>query len=135
MRALLKSLRGGLTYANVVATGAIFIALGGGAYAVTALPSANTVVFACAKKKGGALRTVKKTTRCRRGERKISWNVGGQAGPGGSQGATGSPGRARRSRSAWWANPERLVLPGRQVQPGWPVQPGRPVRAPRRRKR
>ena len=40
-------------YANVVATGAIFIALGGGAYAVTAVPSANSVVFACAKKKGG----------------------------------------------------------------------------------
>jgi hypothetical protein len=82
MTSLFKTLRSGVTYANVVATGAIFIALGGGAYAVTAVPSANSVVFACAKKKGGALRTVKKSTRCRRGERKISWNVGGQAGPG-----------------------------------------------------
>ena len=94
MRALLKSLRGGLTYANVLATGAIFVALGGGAYAVSAVPSANSVLFACAKKKGGALRTVKKARRCKRGERKISWNVGGQAGPGGSTGSPGPPGAA-----------------------------------------
>ena len=43
MTSLFTTLRGGLTYANVLATGAIFIALGGGAYAVTALPSANSV--------------------------------------------------------------------------------------------
>ena len=42
MRALVKSLRGSLTYANVVATGAMFVALGGGAYAVSALPSAGS---------------------------------------------------------------------------------------------
>ena len=107
MNSLLTTLRGGLTYANVIATGAIFIALGGGAYAVTALPSANSVVYACAKKKGGALRTVKKSQRCKRRERKISWNVGGQAGPGGSQGAAGSPGP-----------------PGAAGSPGSPGSPG-----------
>jgi hypothetical protein len=94
MEGLLKSLRGSLTYANVLATAAIFVALGGGAYAVTAVPSATSVTFGCAKKKGGVLRTVKKTQRCKRGERKISWNVGGQAGPGGSAGTPGPPGAA-----------------------------------------
>jgi hypothetical protein len=42
MDLVLKSLRGRLTYANVLATAAIFVALGGGAYAVTAVPSAAT---------------------------------------------------------------------------------------------
>jgi hypothetical protein len=94
MTSLLNPLRRRLTYANLLATIAIFVALGGGAYAVTAQPSANAVVFACAKKKGGALRTVNKAKRCKRSERKISWNVGGAAGPGGSKGETGGSGPA-----------------------------------------
>lgn len=135
MTSFFTTLRGGLTYANVIATSAIFIALGGGAYAVTALPSANSVVFACAKKKGGGLRTVKKSNRCKRGERKISWNVGGQAGPGGSQGAVGSPGPAGATGSpgatgatgASAATPETLPLLsenwGGFGSPAWTNQP------------
>lgn len=135
MTSLLTTLRGGLTYANVLATGAIFIALGGGAYAVTALPSANSVVFACAKKKGGGLRTVKKSQRCRRGERKISWTVAGQAGPGGAQGAAGSPGPPGAAGSpgaagptgASAATPETLPLLsenwGGFGNPAWTNQP------------
>ena len=82
MDSILRPVRGRLTYANVLATAAIFVALGGGAYAVTAVPSATSVIFGCAKKKGGALRTVKKAQRCKRGERKVSWNVGGRSGSG-----------------------------------------------------
>ena len=113
MTSLFKTFRRGVTYANLLATGAIFIALGGGAYAVTALPSANSVVFACAKKKGGALRTVKKSQRCKRGERKISWNVGGKAGLGGSQGVIGSPGP-----------PGAAGAPGATGSPGTDGAPG-----------
>ena len=133
------ALRGGLTYANVLATGAIFIALGGGAYAVTALPSANSVVFACAKKKGGALRTVTKSQRCKRGERKISWNVGGQAGPGGSEGTVGgSPGPAGVAGAprgatgptgASAATPETLPL----LSENWAGSAARPGRTSPRR--
>ena len=48
---LFRTLRGSLTYANVLATAAIFIALGGGAYAVSVMPAAtDTTVYACAKK-------------------------------------------------------------------------------------
>jgi hypothetical protein len=135
MNSLFTTLRGGLTYANVLATGAIFIALGGGAYAVTALPSANSAVFACVKKKGGALRTVKKSQRCKRRERKISWNVGGKAGLGGSQGAIGSPGPPGAAGSpgaagpagASAATPETLPLLsenwGGFGNPAWTNQP------------
>jgi hypothetical protein len=81
-----------LTYSNVLATIAIFLALGGGAYALTSV-SSRGVVTACVNKKTGNVRVVRK--RCKRSERKVFWNVGGQAGvPGaaGSQGATGLPG-------------------------------------------
>jgi hypothetical protein len=35
---MLNGLRSRLTYANVVATGAMFVALGGGAYALSGVP-------------------------------------------------------------------------------------------------
>jgi len=138
MSSVRKSLRGSLTYANALATAAIFVALGGGAYAVTASPSANTVVFACAKKKAGALRTVSKAKRCKRGERKISWNVGGARGPGGSKGDPGAagpagppgadgPGGAAGATGASAATPETLPLLsenwGGFGNPAWTNQP------------
>jgi hypothetical protein len=96
-RSFLQSLRGSLTYANVLATAAIFIALGGGAYAVSALPAGSEAIYACKKKKGGVLRAVSKGKRCRKSERKISWNVRsiqGAKGESGSQGAAGAQGVA-----------------------------------------
>ena len=53
---------------------------------------ANGVIWACAKKEGGRLRTVAGPGRCRRGEQALSWNVQGPAGPPGSAGATGPAG-------------------------------------------
>jgi Collagen triple helix repeat (20 copies) len=100
MASVMTSLRKRITYANLMATVAVFIALGGGAYAVTALPSGSSVIYACAKKKGGALRMVKKAKRCKRSERKISWNARGSAGVSGSRGATGSAGPAGAPGSA-----------------------------------
>ena len=43
-----------ITYANVAATLALLIAIGGGSYALAA--SGGNTITACAKKKGGALR-------------------------------------------------------------------------------
>lgn len=89
-----------LTYSNVLATIAIFAAMGGGAYAVTAIPARGGVAYACFQKKSGSLRVVKQGKRCKRRERAISWNVRGPAGPqgakgdAGSQGPSGSPGSA-----------------------------------------
>jgi hypothetical protein len=77
-----------------MATAAIFVALGGGAYAVSVLPAADATVYACAKKKGGALRTVKKGKRCKRTERKLSWSTRGPGGAQGERGVAGGQGPA-----------------------------------------
>jgi hypothetical protein len=51
--------------------------------------SSTAVVNGCAKAKTGALRVLKSGQRCRRGERKLTWN---RRGPSGSAGATGAAG-------------------------------------------
>jgi len=73
-----------LTYSNVLATIAVLAVLGGGSYAFAA--SDSNTLRACAKKRGGALRIA---SRCKRGERRISWN---KVGPRGSRGPAGTPG-------------------------------------------
>jgi hypothetical protein len=81
-----------LTYSNVLATIAIFLALGGGAYALTTV-SSQGVITACVNKKTGAVRVVRK--RCKKSERKVFWNAGGRPGlpgPAGSRGPAGLPG-------------------------------------------
>jgi hypothetical protein len=82
-----------LTYANAMSTVAVFIALGGGAYAaVSSSPGSGSVIHGCYKKKGGSLRLVAADKRCSRGERAIAFNQQGPAGSRGIQGVTGSPG-------------------------------------------
>jgi hypothetical protein len=52
-------------------------------------------VYACYRTKGkakGTVRLVAKKKKCRKGERKISWNAVGPAGEGGQGGANGEPG-------------------------------------------
>jgi hypothetical protein len=85
-----QSMKSHISYSNVAATLALLLAIGGGSYALAA--SGGNTITACAKKKGGALRIA---SRCRRGERKLSWNkVGprGLQGPGGLQGPPGVAG-------------------------------------------
>jgi hypothetical protein len=98
---MLAKLRSRLTYANVMATLAMFVALGGGTYAATALVGPDGKVNGCVLAKGktkGALRVVAPNQRCRRGERPLTFNqqgpqglAGGQGPPGG-QGPQGPPG-------------------------------------------
>jgi hypothetical protein len=63
-------------------------------------------VYACYKAKGkskGAVRLVAKKGKCKRGEKKISWNVGGpagEAGQGGESGSSGESGAAGEAGSA-----------------------------------
>jgi hypothetical protein len=67
---------------------AIVLALGaGGGYAIAAT-SVKTITV-CADKKTGVLHL---GTRCGRGQRKLSWNQHGPAGPAGQTGATGPAG-------------------------------------------
>jgi hypothetical protein len=82
-----------LTYANVMATIAVFAALGGGAYAaVSSIPGPDGVIHGCYKKKGGILRLVAAGRRCSRAENAIAFNQRGRAGRSGSTGARGLAG-------------------------------------------
>lgn len=95
--------RPSLSYANVMSTIAVFLALGGGAWAMSGPPSASssaapTTIDACVKKSGkkkGQLRIVSASTTCAKSERKITWAAGGppgQTGPQGPQGIQGNNG-------------------------------------------
>jgi hypothetical protein len=56
-------------------------------------PSADaTTYYACVKKRSGSIRIVSRTTRCRRSERKISFNSEGPPGRNGSNGRNGRNG-------------------------------------------
>src|SRR5438270_5767250 len=63
-----KALQGRLTYANVMATLALFVALGGGAYAASGgLVSSSGYVQECVRSRGGVPRVVHAHARCSRG--------------------------------------------------------------------
>jgi hypothetical protein len=88
--------RPSLSYANVMSTIAVFIALGGGAWAATGLQSSSTsAINACVKKKGakkGQLRIVSATATCKKSERALSWTAVGTPGPIGPKGDKGDKG-------------------------------------------
>ena len=101
--------RPSLSYANVMSTIAVFLALGGGAWAVNGPPAstaaAATTIDACVKKAGkrkGQLRIVSASQACRQDEKRLTWAAGpgaagpqgpaGPAGPKGDQGIQGAPG-------------------------------------------
>jgi hypothetical protein len=71
--------RPSFSYANVMSTIAVFIALGGGAWAATGLQtSSTTTINACVKKKGakkGQLRIVSATAKCKKSERPLTWSA------------------------------------------------------------
>jgi hypothetical protein len=89
--------RPSLSYANVMSTIAVFLALGGGAWAMSGPQSGPTTIDACVKKKGkkkGQLRIVSASTTCKRSERKLTWTatVTGPTGPTGPKGDKGDKG-------------------------------------------
>jgi hypothetical protein len=79
-----------LSYANVMATIAVVLAVGGGSFAIAQSGSQGTIK-GCSHKKSGVLRVLKKGKKCRRSERAIAWNIEGRAG---DDGAPGAPGRS-----------------------------------------
>ena len=102
----MTKLRAQLSYANGMATLAVFVALGGGAYAaLSGIPDPQGVFHGCANKKTGALRVVEPAKKCKKartvtrhgervrlpGELALAWN---QAGPQGLQGPEGPQGPA-----------------------------------------
>src|SRR4051812_46387478 len=84
--------------ANVVAYLALFVALGGSAYAATSFIGSDGKIHGCVSKTG-QLSVLKTGKKCSKGARALSWN---QTGPRGLQG-----------------------VPGTAGQPGTPGQPGK----------
>lgn len=99
---MLRAVRLRLTYANVMATSAMFVALGGGAYALGGVPDGSGVFHGCVSNRTGVLRVVKSASSCVRpqgrgrhrnpGETAISWSQQGPRGLQGLQGAQGIQG-------------------------------------------
>lgn len=102
-----------LSYANVMATVAVFLALGGGAYALSGIPDRSGVYHGCVAT-SGALRVVTKASSCRKaktvtrgrhrvripGESAITWNQQGRSGVNGANGLNGANGAPA---TALWA--------------------------------
>ena len=79
---MLARVRPRLTYANVVASLALFVALGGGAYAARSFVGSDGRIHACVGKKGH-LTLVKPGSKCGKGTSHLAWN---KRGPSGRQG-------------------------------------------------
>jgi len=91
-------MRARLNYANVAASVALFLALGGGAYAAASgsFVSSRGVISGCVKR-GGALLVVKTGKHCPRGTSYLPFNqrgAHGATGARGPRGATGATGKA-----------------------------------------
>jgi hypothetical protein len=85
-----------LTYANVMSTVAVFVALGGGAYAASRFVGPNGAVSLCVSS-NGSVKVLAQKKRCAKHTQLVSVNtrgVVGPRGPAGAQGATGAAGAA-----------------------------------------
>ena len=84
-----NELRYRITYANVTATAALFLALSGGvAVAAGGIPGEDGKIQGCYSRDGG-LRVVSHESLCRESEEPLYWN---QQGPKGEKGETGERG-------------------------------------------
>lgn len=95
MRARLKS---SPTYANVMATVAVVLALGTGSYAAASVVGSSGVVHACVSK-SGRVTVLKSGSNCRKGQ-PLSFNQQGQDGSRGALGGTGNTGPTGPSGAA-----------------------------------
>jgi hypothetical protein len=84
-------IRSRLTYANVISTLALFVALGGGAFAATKFVGPGKVVRLCVSP-GGAVRVLKVGQKCGRGKTNVQIDQTGPQGAPGPPGQTGSQG-------------------------------------------
>lgn len=109
---LAKQVRARMTYANVTATAALFIALGGGAYAAsTGLVGRDGVVHACVGK-DGVLHVMAKGHRCGTSTARLTFNV---RGPRGRRGVAGQAGAQGPQGPAGPANANAATLGGHAV--------------------
>ena len=95
----MRKLGRSLSYANVMATVAVFLALGGGAFAAsTGLTTKGGTIHGCVSARTHVLTVLKLGRRCGRGRVALTFNAKGArgatgpAGPTGQTGAAGAPG-------------------------------------------
>jgi hypothetical protein len=82
-----------ISYANVVSTLAVFLALGGGAWAAGGgLVSSSGKVQACVPRGGGVLKVVRPNARCKSGDVAVALLQSSAPGPAGPRGLQGEPG-------------------------------------------
>lgn len=88
-----KMISGRLTTANCIAAVAVFIALGGGAYAASTstLVGSGGVITGCVSKKGGTLKVAKAGHGCPKGKVALPFDQRGPAGATGPTGTAGAP--------------------------------------------
>lgn len=85
-----------LTQITLLGSASLLVAGAGTAYAATSAAAPPPVIHACKANRGGAVRIVGRTVRCKRGETRVTWNQRGAAGPRGPVG----PSNAYFSRGA-----------------------------------
>jgi Collagen triple helix repeat (20 copies) len=112
---MLSALRRRLTYANVAASLALFIALGGSAFAASSFISKSGSITGCVDK-SGAVRIVAAGKKCGKGEKSLKWS---QKGPTGKTGKNGKNGNTGAQGLRGLTGP-----PGSAGTPGSPGQPG-----------
>jgi Collagen triple helix repeat (20 copies) len=91
----MRKLERSLSYANVMATIAVFLALGGGAFAATTgFQAKDGTIHGCVSKRTHVLTVTKAGKRCARGHVALAFNAKGLPGARGPAGATGPAGPA-----------------------------------------
>ncbi|MHB8492119.1 MAG: hypothetical protein ACYDA6_07920 [Solirubrobacteraceae bacterium] len=73
---------------------------------VAASRAEAATLYVCVKRSSGTARFVKKRTKCKRGERRISWSTVGRAGKKGTNGTNGAPGKAGSPGAEGKAGPQ-----------------------------
>src|SRR5258708_7223408 len=100
-----------LTYANVMSTIALFVALGGGAFAASQFVGSNGVVRLCVTR-GGAAKVLKGAQKCGKGKTLVSLNQKGPTGQQGPQGPQGPAGGAGGGGGGSYSAGNGLTLSG-----------------------
>ncbi|MFL5928556.1 MAG: hypothetical protein ACJ77E_16615 [Gaiellaceae bacterium] len=96
--------------------------ISGTAYA-TGLTSSATTIRACAAKSNGALRAVSTSTRCRKSERRLTWNTAGPRGVRGLPGPAGIAGGPGPAGIAGGPGPAGPQGPAGNQGPAGPAGP------------
>ena len=116
---MLKRFGRRLTYANVIASVALFLALGGGAYAASGALSGG-VIHACYQKQTGALRVALRGT-CEKSQVALAWNQTGPAGPAGATGPAGQAGATGPAGATGATGPAGPAGPAGATGPAGPA--------------